>query len=82
MGHLKNFSLSFLLIFLKLKFYKPSQLGNKKFVSYPIVAKKVAGKMKTKWEGHFFLRMQFDVVFDSESNGGIFDSLALFGGEL
>ena len=28
------------------------------------------------------LRIQFDVVFDSESNGGIFDSLALFGGEL
>ena len=28
------------------------------------------------------LRIQFDVVFDSESNGGIFDSLTrLFGGE-
>ena len=41
--------------------------------------------MKTKWEGQFFEknpRIQFDVVFDSESNGGIFDSLAPFGGEL
>ena len=42
--------------------------------------------MKIKWEGHFFskknLRIQFDEVFDSESNDGIFDSLALFGGEL
>ena len=28
------------------------------------------------------LRTQFDVVFDSESNGGIFDSLASFGDEL
>ena len=28
------------------------------------------------------LRIQFDVVFYFESNGGIFDSLALFGGEL
>ena len=28
------------------------------------------------------LKIQFDVVFDSESNDGIFDSLALFGGEL
>ena len=28
------------------------------------------------------LRIQFDVVFDSESNGGIFGSLAPFGGEL
>ena len=28
------------------------------------------------------LRKQFDVVFDSESNDGIFDSLAPFGGEL
>ena len=27
-------------------------------------------------------RKQFDVVFDSESNGGIFDSLAPFGGDL
>ena len=46
----------------------------------------VNGKMKTKWEGQFFfeknLRIQLDVVFNSESNGGIFDSLALFGGEL
>ena len=44
------------------------------------------GKMKTKWEGQFFfeknLRIQFDVVFDSESNGGIFFSLASFDGEL
>ena len=44
------------------------------------------GKMKIKWEGRFFfrkkLRIQFNVVFDSESNGGIFDSLAPFGGEL
>ena len=36
-------------------------------------------KMKTKWERRFFfrknLRVQFDVVFDSESNGGFFDSL-------
>ena len=42
--------------------------------------------MKTKWEGRFFfeknLRVQFDVVFDSESYGVIFDSLAPFGGEL
>ena len=28
------------------------------------------------------LRIQFDVVFDSESNEDIFDSLAPFGGEL
>ena len=28
------------------------------------------------------LRIQFDVVFDSESNGGIFDSLAPFGDDL
>ena len=28
------------------------------------------------------LRIQFDRVLDSESNGGIFDSLASFGGEL
>ena len=28
------------------------------------------------------LRIQFDRVLDSESNGGIFDSLAPFGGEL
>ena len=27
------------------------------------------------------LRIQFDVVFDSESNGGIFDSPAPFGGK-
>ena len=44
------------------------------------------GKMKTKWEGHFFfeknLRIQFDRVLNSESKGGIFDSLAPFGGEL
>ena len=42
--------------------------------------------MKTKWEGRFFskknLGKQFDVVFDSESNDGIFDFLAPFGGEL
>ena len=42
--------------------------------------------MKTKWEGQFFfeknLRMQFDVVFDSESNDGIFNSLAPLGGKL
>ena len=44
-----------------------------------------SGKMITKWEGHFFvknLRIQFDEVFDSESNAGTFDSLALFDGEL
>ena len=44
------------------------------------------GKMKTNWEGQFFskknLRIQFDVVFDSESNCGIFGSLTPFGGEL
>ena len=43
------------------------------------------GKVKTKWECHFFgknLRIQFDVVFDSESNDGIFDSLVPLGGEL
>ena len=28
------------------------------------------------------LRIQFDLVFDSESNGGIFDSLTRFGDEL
>ena len=28
------------------------------------------------------LRVKFDVVFDSELNGGISDSLAPFGGEL
>ena len=28
------------------------------------------------------LRIQFDVVFDSESNGGIFNSLAPLGGKL
>ena len=28
------------------------------------------------------LTLQCNLVFDSESNGGIFDSLALFGGEL
>ena len=28
------------------------------------------------------LKIQFDVIFDSESNGGIFDSLAPLGGEL
>ena len=28
------------------------------------------------------LRIQFDVVFDTESNDGIFDSLAPVGGEL
>ena len=28
------------------------------------------------------LRIQFDVVFDAESNGGIFDSIAPFGGDL
>ena len=28
------------------------------------------------------LKIQFDLVFDSESNGGIFDSLAPFGGAL
>ena len=39
--------------------------------------------MKTKWEGRKkTLRVQFDEVVDVESNGGIFDSLALFGGEL
>ena len=27
-------------------------------------------------------RIQFDMVLDSESNGGIFDSLAKFDGEL
>ena len=41
--------------------------------------------MKTKWEGHFFetkLRIQFDEIFDFESNAGIFDSLALIDREL
>ena len=41
--------------------------------------------MKTKWVGQFFeenLRIHFDKAFDFESNGGIFDSLAPFGGEL
>ena len=42
--------------------------------------------MKTKWEGRFFFeknrRIQFGAVFDSESNDGIFDFLAPFGGEL
>ena len=42
--------------------------------------------MKTKWEGRFFskknLRTQFGVVFDSESNGDIFDSPAQIGDEL
>ena len=42
--------------------------------------------MKTKWEGRFFfeknLRIQFDTILDSESNGGIFDSLTPFGGDL
>ena len=36
--------------------------------------------MKTKWEVRFFfeknLRKQFNRALDSESNGGIFDSLA------
>ena len=43
----------------------------------------VKGKQSGKVD--FFqkkLRIQLDVVFDSESNGGIFDSLAPFGGEL
>ena len=34
------------------------------------------GKMKTKWESQFFSTL------DAESNGGIFDSLAPFDGEL
>ena len=42
--------------------------------------------METKWEGRFFfeknLRIQVDEVFDSESNGGNFDSLAPFGDAL
>ena len=42
--------------------------------------------MKIKWEGPFFskknLKIQFDVVFDSESNDAIFRSRAPFGGEL
>ena len=29
-----------------------------------------------------YLRLQFDVVFDSESNGGILNSLAQLGGKL
>ena len=48
--------------------------------------KKIIGKMKTKWKGRFFfeknLRIQVDRVLDSESNGGIFDSLTPTGGEL
>ena len=43
------------------------------------------GKMKTKWEGRFpkkILRIQSERVVDSESNGGIFDSLASFDDEL
>ena len=47
------------------------------------LSKKNIGKMKTKWEGRVFpkkkLRIQFNVVFDSD---GIFDSLAPFGGQL
>ena len=38
--------------------------------------------MKTKWEGRFFSKNQFDALFDSESNGSLFDFLAPFGGEL
>ena len=43
------------------------------------------GKLKQSGKVDFFeknQRIQFDVFFDSESNGGIFGSLAPFGGEL
>ena len=44
------------------------------------------GEIKIKWESRFFskknLRIQFDVGCYFESNGGVFDSLAQFGGEL
>ena len=41
------------------------------------------GKMKTKLsKWNLSICIQFDEDFDSESNGGIFDSLALFDGEL
>ena len=42
-------------------------------------------KWKQSGKVNFFeknLRIQFNVVFDSESNDGIFDSLAPFGDEL
>ena len=42
-------------------------------------------KSKQSKKADFFetnLRKQFDVGFDSESNDGIFDALAPFGGEL
>ena len=42
-------------------------------------------KLKQNGKVDFFeknLRKQFDRVLDSESNGGIFDSLAPFSGEL
>ena len=41
--------------------------------------------MKTKWEGHFLkenLRIQFNVVFDYESNLGILDFPVPSGDEL
>ena len=43
------------------------------------------GKMKTKWEGHFFEKKSNETIGSSlcsESNVGIFDSLEPFGGEL
>ena len=43
------------------------------------------GKMKSEMKVDFCrknLMIQFDLIFDFESNGGIFDSLVPFGGEL
>ena len=49
-----------------------------------LIGNKCNGKMKTKWKGDFFLkknlRLQFDRLINSESNGSIFSSLARSGG--
>ena len=49
------------------------------FSDFSLIKWKKSGKVD------FFeknLRIQVDVIFDSESNGGIFDSLAPFGGDV
>ena len=46
------------------------------FSYFPAKSRKI---IMVKWKT---LRIQFDVVFDFESLGGIFDSLAPFDGEL
>ena len=55
-------------------------LNNSEYLS-----RSVRVKWKQSGKVDFFrknLRIQFDVVFNAESNDGIFDSLTPFGGEL